>query len=82
MSDAALLEAVHVLNPRTLDRARRLSCALQLLRAGESQRAARVLLRQRFGCDRLESWRIVSLAADMAGAIEVRVEVKMVEPQT
>ena len=67
MSDDALLEAVHVLNPRTLERARRLAVALVLLRGGMSRADAMVAIRLRFTIDRFEAWRLVDMAADIAG---------------
>ena len=67
MSDDALLEAVHVLNPRTLERARRLAVALVLLRGGMMRREVVATVRVRFGVGRLEAWRRVDMAADIAG---------------
>ena len=66
MSDALLLEAVFVLNPRTAERARRLACALALLRAGMQRREACTIIQQRFGVCQSNAWRVVSMAADMA----------------
>lgn len=68
MSAEAIVEAVHVLNPRTLDRARRLSCALALLRAGMERRQACGVLRLRFSICQSEAWRMVDMAADIAAA--------------
>lgn len=62
-----LLECVFVLNPRTAARARRLAVAMTLLREGKSRREVCVVIRQRFGVIQQEAWRLVDLAADMAG---------------
>lgn len=70
MTDAAVIEAVHVLNPRTLARARRLSLAIGYLRSGHSKGHAIALMRERCNIGRLEAWRLVTMAADMAGKIE------------
>lgn len=67
MTDEAILEAVQVLNPRTLGRARRLSVALALLRAGQTRIQACAALRLRFAMPRCEAWRLVDMASDMAG---------------
>jgi len=69
MSDEHLLEAVHTLNPRTLERARRLAIALSLLRSGIGRREACTIVRVRCVVGRIEAWRVVSMAADMAGKI-------------
>lgn len=66
MTTELLLEAVFVLNPRTGQRARRLVCAVQLLRAGVSPRDVVAQIQQRFGVERTNAWRIVDMASDMA----------------
>lgn len=69
MTDAAAFsEAVFVLNPRTGERARRLACAVRLLRGGMSVSDVRVEIRLRFSVTRPVAWRVVDMAADMAGA--------------
>lgn len=70
MSDAEILEAVFVINPRTGARARRLACAIQLLRAGKTTREVSVIIRQRFAVTRTESWQIADLASDLAGEVK------------
>ena len=67
MSAEAILEAVHVLNPRTLGRARRLTVALELVRAGNSRSRVVALLKLRFSIGRHDAWRLMCIAADMAG---------------
>jgi hypothetical protein len=62
----AVLEAAWVLNPRSVQRARRLALAMQLLRDGHSRRDACTLLRQRCNVGQPEAWRIVDMASDMA----------------
>lgn len=66
MSTELLLEAVFVLNPRTGMRAKRLVCAVQMLRAGTSRRDAVAQIQLRFEVGQPEAWRIVDMAADMA----------------
>jgi len=68
MSADEILEAVFVINPRTGERARRLACAIGLLREGRSTREASVILRERFSISRMEAWRVVDIANDLAGA--------------
>lgn len=70
MTDEAIIEAVQVLNPRTLARARRLTLAIGFLRRGHSRGHAILLLRERCNIGRLEAWRLVTMAADLAGKIE------------
>lgn len=70
MSAEILLECVFVLNPRTAARALRLAVALALLREGKSRREVCVIIRQRFGVIQQEAWRVVDMAADMAGPIK------------
>lgn len=65
MSADAILEAVQVLNPRTLGRARRLTVALELLRQGHSRRDAVALLRERYRIARAEAWRLVDKASEL-----------------
>lgn len=67
MSDAAILEAVQVLNPRTIDRARRLARAIDLLNAGATRGEASKAIQQRFGVCQSTAWRVVDIAADLAG---------------
>ncbi|MEY2654297.1 MAG: hypothetical protein RLZZ524_1325 [Pseudomonadota bacterium] len=74
MSADAVLEAVALLNPRTMARAQRLASAVSMIRSGVEQREASVLIRERFGCDRWTAWRVVSMAVDMAAPIEPAAE--------
>lgn len=66
MTADLVLEAVFLLNPRTGERARRLVCAVQLLRAGTEKKDAVLQIRQRFGVGWHAAWRVVDMAADMA----------------
>ena len=66
MSTELLLEAVFVLNPRTGARARRLVCAVQLLRSGLSRRDVVSQIQERFSVAQPVAWRVVNMAADMA----------------
>ena len=62
-----LLQAVQTLNPRTLERARRLAIAVAMLRDGTERRHVCTIIRIRFDVARSEAWRIVDMASDMAG---------------
>jgi hypothetical protein len=68
MSDA-LIEAVCLLSPRTLERARRLNCAVDLLRAGKSRREVCVIIQGRYRVCQSNAWRLVDMAADVAGPL-------------
>jgi hypothetical protein len=61
----AILEAVFILNPRTGERARRLACAVQLLRANASKLEAARQIRLRFEVSQPVAWHVVNMAADM-----------------
>ena len=65
MNAEAILEAVFILNPRTGERARRLACAVLLLRADTSRRDAAIQIQRRFAVGQPEAWRVVDMAADM-----------------
>lgn len=69
MTDVAFAEAVFVLNPRTGERARRLACAVRLLKGGMAVADVRVEIRLRFHVKNPVAWRVVDMAADMAGKI-------------
>lgn len=69
MSVDDILEAVYVLNPKTGDRARRLACAIGLLRQGTPRRECVRQIRDRFSTNRVEAWRIVDIAFDLAGQV-------------
>lgn len=66
MSDAAILEAVQALSPATMDRARRLARAIDLLNAGATRGEAIKAIQLRFGVCQSTAWRVVDVAADMA----------------
>lgn len=66
MTDADTLAAVFVLNPRTGERARRLACAVHLLRSGLSRSECVAAIRVRFSVQQPVAWRVVDMAADMA----------------
>ena len=69
MTEAEILAAVYALNPRTGERARRLACAVALLRQGMVRREACKMLRVRFTICQQEAWRLVDMASDMAGDV-------------
>ena len=71
----ALIEAVFLLSPRTLERARRLTCAVELLRAGKSRREVCVIIQGRYRVCQSNAWRLVDMAADIAGPPLVQKEV-------
>ncbi len=62
-----ILAAVYLLNRGTAERARRLACAVALMRAGMTRRAVTQQIRARFGVCRTEAWIVVDVAADVAG---------------
>ena len=61
------LEVIYALDPRVFERARRLSLAIELLRAGVDRRQASGEVRRRFGISQQWAWKIVDMAHDMAG---------------
>lgn len=65
MSETSILEAAWTLNPRTMQRARRLAAAQDLLRAGKTLHESRMILRQRFSVAASEAWILVSMASDI-----------------
>ena len=65
----SLLEAVQALAPQVLERARRLQYAATLLGQGRSRREVSGLVFARYGCTRSKAWRLVNMAADLAGEI-------------
>ena len=65
----SLLEAVQALAPQVLERARRLRYAATLLGQGRSRREVSGLVFARYGCTRSKAWRLVNMAADLAGEI-------------
>jgi hypothetical protein len=67
-----VLGAVAVLNPGALRRAQRLAAAVSMLAAGTPAKDTARLMRARFGVERREAWRIVSMAGDMAGPVSLR----------
>lgn len=62
-----ILAAVYILNRGTAERARRLACAVALMRSGVARRDAVLQIRARFSVCREEAWRMVDMAADVAG---------------
>lgn len=59
------IEAVHLADPRALERARRLQAAVALLRDGTSRREASGIIHARYRCSRPTAWRLVDMAADL-----------------
>lgn len=65
----SLIEAVQVIAPQAIERARRLQYATTLLSQGRSSRDASGMVFARYGCTRSNAWRLVSLASDLAGQV-------------
>ena len=66
----SLLEAVQALAPQAVERARRLQYAAALLSQGRSRREVSGMVFARYGCTRSKAWRLVNMAADLAGEIK------------
>jgi hypothetical protein len=64
-----LLECIAALNPGAMQRAKRLVMAITMLRTGHTPKEARALLQRRSGCQKVEAWRLVEMALDMAGPV-------------
>lgn len=60
-----ILEAVQAVDPRAVERARRLLFAATLLQSGRTPREASGLVFLRYGGHRSTAWRIVTMAADL-----------------
>lgn len=61
------LELIGVLDPRVIERARRLAAAIELLRSGYPPLEVRAQMRLRFGLEQSKAWRLVDMAVDLAG---------------
>lgn len=66
----SLLEAVQAVAPQAMERARRLQYAATLLGQGRSRREVSGMVFARYGCTRSKAWRLVNMAADLAGEIK------------
>ena len=66
----SLLEAVQALAPQAVERARRLQYAAALLSQGRSRREVSGMVFARYHCTRSKAWRLVNMAADLAGEIK------------
>lgn len=67
MNDADIVFALHVVNPRILDKARCMAFVIEQIRSGAKPSALNRVVRERYGCSRLTAWRIISFAVDIAG---------------
>ncbi len=65
----SILELVHTIDPRVLERARRLEVAMRLLRSGHTRRECSGMIRVQFAISKQTAWRIVDMAVDMAGEV-------------
>lgn len=72
MTMLTLLEAVQAVAPQAMERARRLQYAAALLSQGRSRREVSGLVFARYGCSRSKAWRLVNMAADLAGDAETQ----------
>ena len=63
------LALICIIDPRVIERARRLEFALRHLRAGMSPVDVRAALRRQFGIAQPLAWRIVDMASDLAGPV-------------
>jgi hypothetical protein len=67
--ELAQLELIFALDPRVIERARRLEFALRHLRAGMPPMEVRLALRLQFHVSQQHAWRIVDVATDLAGPV-------------
>jgi hypothetical protein len=63
---------IHELDPKIIERARRLQTAIQLINEGRGRSECAALIRARYPVSRYTAWRVVAIAWDMAGEIEVQ----------
>lgn len=61
------LELIGVIDPKAIERARRLEVALRHLRAGMEVCEVRLAIRTQFRTSQQQAWRIVDIAADLVG---------------
>lgn len=71
VADDATLAAVAVLNPGTLRRAQRLARAVELVSKRMPRREVSAILRGRFGVGKQEACRLIEMACDLAGDVEM-----------
>jgi hypothetical protein len=67
--EVAQLELVFILDPRIVERARRLEFAMRHLRAGMTAGEVRNALRLQFSIPQPTAWRVVDMALDIAGPV-------------
>ena len=67
--DVAQLELIYMLDPRVVERAKRLDFALRRIRQGMTAFQVRAALRQHFGIQQPLAWKIVDMALDLAGPV-------------
>lgn len=60
---------IHTTDPRAIERAQRLRCALQLVRQGHTRREVSGEIRRRFGVSPVTAWRISHTAWDLEGPL-------------
>jgi hypothetical protein len=67
--DAVQLALICALDPRVIERARRVEFAIRKLRAGMSLPDVRLALRSQFGMSQQYAWKIADMANDLAGPV-------------
>ena len=63
------LDMIHFVDPRAIERARRLEFAVRQIAAGVHRRHVVTMIRAKFGCSYWTAWRVVDMANDLAGPI-------------
>lgn len=69
MAALTILEAVQAVAPEALERAQRLQYAAKLLTEGYTRREVSGRVFDRYRCTRPTAWRLVDMAADLAGQL-------------
>ena len=67
---ADVVEVIYAISPSVFERARRIKCAMDLLRAGLPRREVSGAIQRRYGVSQQVAWAVVDVAVDMAGPLE------------
>lgn len=62
-----IVDVLHVIEPRSLERAKRVKLALEMLQRGMPLCEVRIQIERKFEISRQHAWRVVDMALDMAG---------------
>jgi hypothetical protein len=62
-----LVEVLYAIEPQSFERARRVKCAMDLLRTGMHRGKVCGEIQRRYGLSQPQAWRVVDMAVDMAG---------------